>query len=110
MSVLGQQFAVAEILRVSRGVSFRGFPEFPRAGTLVILDPPCAVAEGELTKFALEVSTARGPVVLDYPFWQVNSDQVIGLLFASFDESAIPLRSSAAFVKRPTSKAKRAVS
>ena len=106
MSALDQQFAIAEILRVSRGVSFRGFPEFPRAGMLVILDPPCAVAEGELTKFSLEVSTARGPLVLDYQFWQVNSDQVIGLLFAKLDESAVLLRSSAAFVKRRARKAK----
>ena len=106
MSVLDQQFAIAEILRVSRGASFRGFPEFPRAGMLVILDPPCAVAEGGLSKFSLEVSTARGPVVLDYQFWQVNSDQVIGLLMAKLDESAIPLRSLATFVKSRTRKAK----
>jgi hypothetical protein len=104
MPALDQQFAIAEILRVSRGVSFRGFPEFPRAGILVILDPPCAVAEGELTKFSLEVSTARGPVVLDYQFWQTNSDQAIGLLFAKLDETAVPLRSAASFVKRRSKK------
>ena len=89
-------------MRVSRGVSFRGFPEFPRAGTLVILEPPCAVREDELTKFCLEVRTARGSTVLKYQFWQMNSDQVIGLLFAKFDEAAIPLRSSVTFVKRRT--------
>jgi hypothetical protein len=106
LPALDQQFAIAEILRVSRGVSFRGFPEFPRAGMLMILDPPCAVAEGELTKYAIEVRTARGPVVLDYQFWQVNSDQVIGLLFAKLDEAAIPLRSSVTFLRRKVKKAK----
>jgi hypothetical protein len=25
---------------------------------------------------------------LNYPFWQINSDQVIGLLFARLDEAA----------------------
>ena len=90
----------------SRGVSFRGFPEFLRAGTLVVLEPPCAVAEGELTKYCIEVRTPRGPVVLNYQFWQTNSDQVIGLLFAKFDEAAIPLRSAVTFMKRQTKGAK----
>jgi hypothetical protein len=97
---IDQKFVISEILRVSRGVSFRGFPEFPRAGMLMILDPPCVVADDELTKYSAKVSTPRGAVVLKYQFWQVNSDQVIGLLFAKLDEAAIPLRSSVAFVRR----------
>ena len=101
MSAIDQQFVIAEIMRVSRGVSFRGFPEFPRAGTLVVLEPPCSVAEGELTKYCVEVRTPRGPVALNYQFWQVNPDHVIGLLFAKFDEAAIPLRSVVKFIKRP---------
>jgi hypothetical protein len=100
MSAVDQQFVIAEIMQVSRGVSFRGFPEFPRAGMLVILDPPCAVAEGELTKYCVEVHAPKGPVVLSYQFWQTNSDNAIGLLFAKFDEAAIPLRSAVSFVKR----------
>ena len=106
MSAADQQFVIAEIMRVSRGVSFRGFPEFPRAGTLVILAPPCAVAEGELTKYGVEVRTSRGPSLLTYQFWQTNSDQAIGLLFAKFDEAAIPLRSVVTFVKRQPKGAK----
>ena len=100
MSAIDQQFVIAEVLSVSRGVSFRGFPEFPRAGMLVILDPPCAVAEGELTKYCIEVRTPKGPTMLSYQFWQTNSEQAIGLLFAKFDEAAIPLRSAVTFVKR----------
>ena len=106
MAAVDQQFVIAEILRVSSGVSFRGFPEFPRAGMLVILDPPFAVEEGELTKYCIEVRTPRGPAVLNYQFWQTNSDQAIGLLFAKFDEAAIPLRSPVKFVKRQSRGAK----
>src|SRR6478736_3464962 len=106
MSVAHQPFIIAEIMRVSRGVSFRGFPEFPRAGTLVVLEPPCEVAEGELTKYCVEVRTPRGPVVLNYQFWQTNSEQMIGLLFAKFDEEATPLSSAVTFVKRQTQGAK----
>ena len=103
VGVVKPQSAFFEVFG-SRGVAVLegAISALRESGTLVILEPPCAVRERELTKFCIEVRTPRGSTLLTYQFWQVNSDQVIGLLFAKFDEAAIPLRSPVTFVKRRT--------
>ena len=101
MGAADREFAVAEILRVPAGSALRDFPEFPRAGTLVILTPPCAVGPRELSGSSALVETPRGaPLRIDYLFWQVNSREQIGLLCANLDEAAIPLGSKVRFVNR----------
>jgi hypothetical protein len=101
MGVADQEFAVAEIMRVPAGSALRDFPEFPRAGTLVILTPPCKVGERELSGWSAQVNLPRGlPVILDYLFWQVNSRDKIGLLCGNLDETSIPLGTKVRFVKR----------
>ena len=88
------------IMQVPAGASLRDFPEFPRAGTLVVLNPPCAVGDGELNGYSAEVSAGTRAILLRYAFWQLNSRGEIGLLCKEFDEATIPLGSKVTFVKR----------
>lgn len=99
MTVLGQTFVVAQIMQVPSGASLAGFPAFPKAGTLVILDPPFTPQGDELTACAADVSrsTVRQ---LKYSFWQTNADGRIGLLCKPFDETSVPLGSPVEFVRR----------
>ena len=99
MSVSGASFTVAEIMQVSAGAALRGFPAFPRKGTLLILDPPFAPEGDELTSLAAEVgrSTVK---LLKYVFWQVSDDGRIGLLCNAFDETSVPLGASVRFISR----------
>jgi hypothetical protein len=99
MSVRDQPFVVAEIMQVPAGSALRGFSAFPRAGTLIILDPPFTPSADELTSCAAEIreSTVK---LLKYSFWQVGADGRIGLLCRPFDETSVPLGSPMKFVKR----------
>jgi hypothetical protein len=99
VSVLGQSFVVAQIMQVPARAALGGFPEFPQAGTLVILDPPFTPDGDELTSCAAEVafSTVK---LLKYSFWQTNHEGRIGLLCKPFDESSVPLGSPVTFVPR----------
>jgi hypothetical protein len=99
VSVLGRSFVVAQIMQVPARAALGGFPEFPRAGTLVILDPPFTPEGEELTACAAEVerSTVK---LLKYSFWQTNTEGRIGLLCKPFDETSVPLGSPVKFVKR----------
>ncbi len=100
MPVNDTEFAVAEIMQVPAGAALRGFPEFPEAGTLIILSPPYSVGASELNSLAAEVSIAAKSRLLNYRFWQVNTEQQVGLLCRKFDESTIPLGSRVKFVRR----------
>ena len=100
MTIEGEEFAVAEILRVPAGSALRDFPEFPSAGTLIILTPPRAVGPRELSGFSAQVRAPGRPSrVIDYRYWQVNPQDVIGLL-CDVKESSIPLGARVSFVKR----------
>jgi hypothetical protein len=99
MGVREHSFAVAQIMQVPAGSALGGFPAFPRAGTLVILDPPYTPEGDELTACAAEV--ARSTVkLLKYSYWQTSTDGRIGLLCKFFDETSVPLGSPVKFVKR----------
>src|SRR4030095_7758085 len=81
MAARDQEFTVANVIRVTAGVEIHDFPPFPRGGLLVVLDPPCLVADNELTGYAAEVSPEKGPArLVGYEFWHVNDRRVIGLL------------------------------
>ena len=95
-----REFTVEVIMQVPVGASLRGFPEFPRAGTLVVLNPPCAMAETELTGYSAQVATGTRTLLLRYLFWQLNPAGEIGLLCKGFDEATIPLGSKVTFIKR----------
>ena len=41
VAALDREFTVAYVMEVSAGMAIAHFPDFPRAGILVILDPPC---------------------------------------------------------------------
>ena len=99
MSVSGMAFTVAEIMQVSAGAALRGFPAFPRKGTLLILHPPYSPEGDELTSHAAEIerSTVK---LLKYVFWQISEDGRIGLLCRPFDETSVPLGSPVRFVSR----------
>lgn len=99
MSARDQEFAVAEVIEVTRGVSILSFPAFPHGGTLIVLQPPCAVTERELTGYAAEINTPSGQMHLRYDHWHMNDDRVIGLLIKK-PQKPIPLRSKVRFVKR----------
>lgn len=92
-------FTVAEIMQVSAGAALRGFPAFPRKGTLLILSPPYSPEGDELSAHAAEIerSTVK---LLKYVFWQVSDDGRIGLLCKPFDETSVPLGSLVRFVSR----------
>ena len=101
MSALGREFTVSSVMQVSPGMAIANFPDFPRAGVLVILDPPCEVAARELIGYAASVAAATGASrVVDYQFWQVNHRNNIGLLFENIQPGAIPLKSRITFVKK----------
>ena len=55
-----QEFTVANVIRVTAGVEIHDFPPFPRGGLLVVLDPPCLVADHELKGCAAEVTPENG--------------------------------------------------
>ena len=100
MPVLDADFVVSEIMQVPAGAALRGFPDFPKSGTLLILSPPHPVGATELNALAADVSTGTGVDRLVYRFWQLNADHQIGLLCDKFDESTIPLGSRVKFVRR----------
>lgn len=101
MSALDREFTVSYVMQVSPGMAIANFPDFPRAGILVILDPPCEVAERELIGYSAAITTATGVAkVLDYQFWQVNPKNNIGLLFEHVQPGAVPLKSKVTFVKK----------
>jgi len=89
-------------MQVAAGMAVAGFPDFPRSGVLVILDPPCEVGGRELIGCAAAVTTPAGATrVIEYQYWQVNSKNNIGLLFERIQPHAVPLRSTVTFVKKP---------
>jgi hypothetical protein len=102
MSALDREFSVSYVMQVSAGMAVANFPDFPRGGILVILDPPCDVGERELIGHAAAITTVTGASrVLDYQFWQVNAQRNIGLLFENLQPGAVPLKSKLTFVKKP---------
>lgn len=101
MPALDREFTVSYVMQVSPGMAIANFPDFPRSGVLVILDPPCAVAERELVGYAASLTTVTGTSrTLDYQFWQVNHRNNIGLLFENIKPGTIPLKSRITFVKK----------
>jgi hypothetical protein len=102
MPALDREFTVSYVIEVAAGMAISNFPDFPRSGVLVILDPPCDVAGRELIGYAVSITTAAGATkVLDYQFWQVNTKNHIGLLFERIVPAAVPLKSKVTFVKKP---------
>jgi hypothetical protein len=101
MTALTQEFVVADVVPVTQGVTTQAFPRFPCAGTLVILEPPCAVSDDELVGFSACVRSSDGStMVFHYETWHANPANVIGLLSREPSAAAIPLRSKVTFVKR----------
>ena len=101
MPALDREFTVSYVMQVSAGMAIANFPDFPRAGVLVILDPPCEVAERELIGHSAVITLATGATkVLDYQFWQVNHKNNIGLLFERIQPGAVPLKSKVTFIRK----------
>jgi hypothetical protein len=101
MSVLAQEFVVADVVPLLEGVASHTFPRFLFAGTLVILEPPCVVSDHELVGYSACVRNSDGSaMVFDYETWHSNPANVIGLLFREPRAAAIPRRSKVTFVKR----------
>ena len=101
MPATDHQFTVAYVMQVTAGMAIANFPEFPRSGVLVILDPPCEVGERELIGYFAAITTPGGAAKsLEYQYWQVNPKGSIGLLFERIDPGAVPLNSKIAFLKK----------
>jgi hypothetical protein len=101
MSALDREFTVSYVMQVSEGMAVANFPDFPRAGILVILDPPCEVSARELTGYAASVTAPSGvSKVIEYKFWHVNHKNIIGLLIEDADPGAVPLKAKVTFVKK----------
>jgi hypothetical protein len=100
MSALDREFTVSYVMQVSAGMAVANFPDFPRAGTLVILDPPCEVSGRELTGYAAAITAGVVTKVLEYKFWHVNHKNIIGLLVDGADPGAVPLKAKVTFVKK----------
>lgn len=102
MPALDREFTIAYVMQVAAGMAVAHFPDFPRGGILVILDPPCDVGERELIGHSAVITTASGATkTLDYQFWQVNVKRNIGLLFERIQPTDVPLKSKVTFVKKP---------
>ena len=100
MPALDREFTVSYVMQVSPGMAIANFPDFPRAGILVILDPPCEVADRELIGCAASIGAGAAARVLEYQFWQVNHRNNIGLLFENIPPGSVPLKSKLTFVKK----------
>jgi hypothetical protein len=100
MSALDREFTVSYVMQVSEGMAVANFPDFPRAGILVILDPPCEVPERELIGYAAAITASGTTRVLEYKFWHVNHKNIIGLLIEGVDPGAVPLKAKVMFVKK----------
>ena len=100
MSALEREFTVSYVMQLSAGTAVANFPDFPRAGILVILDPPCEVSGRELIGYAAAITASGATKVLEYKFWHVNNKNIIGLLNQGADPGAVPLKAKVAFVKK----------
>jgi hypothetical protein len=101
MAAVDQEFTVANVIDVTPQVAIVSFPAFPHGGTLVVLQPPCVVADHELTGYFAEISISQGRTLrIGYKHWHVNADNVIGLLSTTPGASEIPPGSVVRFVKR----------
>jgi hypothetical protein len=81
MAAPEQDFTIADVVSVSPNVTIWDFSSCPYAGTLVVLQPPCALADKALSGHFAEVSTATGRTTrFDYDHWQTNPAGVIGLM------------------------------
>jgi hypothetical protein len=100
MPALDREFTVSYVMQVSAGMAVANFPDFPRAGILVILDPPCEVASRELIGYAANVTASGVSKVLEYQFWHVNHKNIIGLLIEGAEPRAVPLKAKITFVKK----------
>jgi hypothetical protein len=101
MAACDQEFTVENVIRVAAGVELNDFPQFPRGGILIVLNPPCLVAEHELKGYVAEVTPeGRAPRLVTYEFWHMNDQRVIGLLSQRAELADVPLRAKVRFVKR----------
>jgi len=101
MAAPDQEFTIADVISVSPKVTIWDFTSCPYAATLVVLHPPCAVADPGLTGYFAEVTTAQGRVIrFDYQHWQTNPSNVIGLLSKKVNAATLPPGSKVRFVKR----------
>ena len=101
MAATDQEFTVADVVNVSPRVTIWDFSSCPYAGTLVVLHPPCAVAQKAFSGYFAEVTTPQGRVIrFDYDHWQTNPANVIGLMSKEPMSSTIPPGSKVRFVKR----------
>jgi hypothetical protein len=101
MAAPDQEFTIADVVNVSPKVTIWDFTSCPYAATLVVLQPPCVVAEKGLSGYFAEVTTAQGRVIrLDYEHWQTNPSNVIGLLSKKVNASTLPPGSKVRFLKR----------
>jgi len=101
MSAADQEFTIADVVSVSPKVTIWDFSSCPYAGTLVVLQPPCAVSGKGLSGYFAEVTTTQGRVVrLDYDHWQTNSTDVIGLMSKKPIAPTISPGSKVRFIKR----------
>lgn len=96
-----QEFTIADVVNVAPKVSIWDFSSCPYAGTLVVLQPPCAVSGKGLSGYFAEVTDAQGRVTrLDYDHWQTNGEDVIGLMSKKAVAATIAPGSKLRFVKR----------
>jgi hypothetical protein len=94
-----QVFVVADIVSVGQDVALHS--KLPSPGTLLVLQPPCAVGDHELTGWSVTVEgCGSATTVLNYEHWYLSPAKVIGLLFREIDASAVPLGAQVRFVKR----------
>jgi hypothetical protein len=100
MSAVDREFTVSYVMQVSAGMAVANFPDFPRAGILVILDPPCGGSGRELIGYAAAIAAGGTTKVLEYKFWHVNHKNIIGLLIEGAGPSAVPLKARVTFVKK----------
>ena len=101
MAARDQEFTVANVIRVAAGVEINDFPQFPRGGLLIVLEPPCLVSDHELKGLDVEITPEHGaPRRIGYEHWHMNDRRVIGLLSQRADVVDVPLRAKVRFVKR----------
>jgi hypothetical protein len=101
MPVQEMLFVVTDVVAVSRDLAAHPTPDFPGAGQMVILEPPCEVGDHELAFYKAAISLPSGETLTtSYDYWHRKPGNVLTLFFCEGRAVSIARGSRVRFVKR----------
>ena len=101
MTPPAREFTIAIVMNVTKNVAVLSFPAFPKAGTLILLQPGWEGEEPALSGHAAEITPPGGAAfVLEYEYWHLNDERSLGLLSSRVRPEQVPPGSRVKFVAR----------